>query len=196
MRIPRVKWPAAVMLIGTLLCACSAPPARVLASAAAGADHVKVLDVVLEAPSYTPAGLGVTSLKNGGWYSGEMERKFCAGLADHFADAGVQARCTQSQWGAHVTFVPAGAPANHVLTIKPLRNNYMVHTRYGKVVDDGWASGASDPKFETLTTLVDTRSGQRVWEGLVIMNIAPVDPTGAGRYAKSLVEALKQAGLM
>jgi len=177
-----------------LLAACAGPPARVISSAPAGAERVTEANVILEAPTFTPAGLAATSLANGGWYSGELERRFCSGLTEHLADVGVQARCTESSWGARVKFGPSPLkPTRYTLMIKPISVNYLVHTQHGRVVDDGWAS---EPKFDALTRVVDVRSGQEVWKGVVKINIAPIDPTGASRYAKSLVDAWKESGLL
>lgn len=51
-----------------------------------------------------------------------------------------------------------------------------------------------NPVFETLTRITNTQNGSLIWAAEISANFAPVDSTGARRYANDLIKLLQTAG--
>ena len=182
---------AICLATAALLVACAAP-AKNTTAFDSSSGKIQTLDIILEQPTFTPEGGALEALKSEGWSDGTLERKFCAGVEERLKASGVTARCVRSEWGVHVPFsTPSPSSASHVLSIRPLNMLYVMETRYGAVSKAGF-----NPMLETRSSIGSVNTGKNVWSADVSATFAPVDPTGARRYADSLVEALRSSGAL
>jgi hypothetical protein len=182
-----IRKPVAAMAFALVLAACAEAPKNVSAFNAQS-GKVSSVDIVLAEPAFAVTGGAKAALESEGWADGSMERKFCGDLVTRLGAAGVRARCYRSMWGARVFSDSTPPAATYILRIHPMRIAYAVETRYGVVSKPGF-----NPRIETTTSLAESRTGTQVWSGDIPAIFAPVDPTGARRYADSLLDALRSS---
>lgn len=177
------------LLCLVVLSSCTIPP-KTLVPIAPWTEKIKSLAIYLEEPMLIPTGDALTTLEREGWSNGQMGKMFCEDLATRLKASGIPAYCATSLWGKHVNGENGSSQtASHKISIKPIRLHYMVKGPLGPTTGPGF-----NPVFETLTRITNTQNGSLTWAAEISANFAPVDSTGARRYANDLIKLLQTAG--
>ena len=179
-------------LVGSVaLPSCTIPP-KTLVPIAPWTEKIASLAISLEQPMFTPTEDALATLEREGWSNGQMGKKFCEDLASRLKASGITAYCATSMWGLPVSLSNASSQtASHTISIKPIRLHYVVKGPLGATAGPGF-----NPVFETLTRITNTQNGSLIWAAEISANFAPVDSTGARRYANDLIKLLQTAGVV
>lgn len=183
----RIAYSLLCLLCSVVLPSCTIPP-KTLVHIAPWTEKIKSLAIFLEQPAFIPTEDALATLEREGWSNGQMGKKFCEDLASRLKASGITAYCATSLWGMHVTS-ENGSTASHKISIKPIRLHYVVKGPPGLITGPGF-----NPVFETLTRITNTQNGSLTWAAEISANFAPVDSTGARRYANDLIKLLQTAG--